>query len=173
MQNCQLKTVQLPTKEKAQNLVLGRWQITRATDDYLLAERPANSSGLMDAKHLDGCKSCIVTIACGHEIEGDNVLIKSDLASCSNIKPVKLDISLPSALTKLFGKLPPLPDLPNMVDLKTAQSHLFQKFQLELTKLPTDLRTNQHLLDKIADPIVFEMQELNPISTINFLLSLT
>ena len=45
LENCRVKSIQLPRKEKAENLGYGRWLITSANPDFLMTERPSNSTG--------------------------------------------------------------------------------------------------------------------------------
>ena len=168
MQNCRIKTIHLPQKETARNLGFGRWLVTSASEDFLLTERLTNSTDLINVKHHKGCKVCIITLECGHELEGNNVHIKSDLSTCKKTGARKLNIQLSPPLSRLFSKLPPLPNLPQISDIGQAQEKLLEGFQLHLTKLPTHLRRNEAELDKIADPVVFQMQELKPHLTEKF-----
>ena len=144
LENCRVKSIHLPKKEKAENLGYGRWLLTSASPDYLLTERLMNASGVAIVAHHTGCQVCIVTLACGHELEGNNIYIKSDLATCKETGAVRLDIELSPPLKQLFGRLPPVEELPYIADPGEAQSYFMDQFQLNLEKIPENYRRNRH-----------------------------
>ena len=163
VQNCKVKTVKLPNRVTAENLGYGRWLITSARSDFKLTETFVNSTDPTTAVHHSGCHVCIFTLGCGKELEADGDLyIQADLASCKTAAAKRLNIQLAPSLSSLFQKLPPLPEMPNMEDIGKAQEHLLQEFQLQLSKHPkTDIKSETQL-NKIAEPIVYKMSELNP-----------
>ena len=129
MENCNLKPVKLPLKEKARNLGFGRWLVTCAHSKYKLQERRMNSSLPMPIKIHEGCNVCIITIQCGHEIQGPNIHLKSDLETCSKLPAARVNVELPSPLHDLFEDFPELDEFPHLTDIATARITLFQEVQ--------------------------------------------
>ena len=94
LENCDLKYIKLPLKEKAKNLRFGRWPITSAHSKFKLPEKRMNSSLPMPVEIHEGCTICIITIRCGHEIQGPDIHLKSDLETCSKEPAQRVDVQL-------------------------------------------------------------------------------
>ena len=100
-------------REKAKNVGDGNWLITSATHNYLLTQTDQNQTTReITTTRKKGCCVCIITLPCGSELQGPNIDLRSDLATCASKSPQVIDVKLPAPLSYLFSKLPPLNDLP-------------------------------------------------------------
>ena len=82
-----LKPYPLPVSERAVNLKFGIWLILLASSDFELRESDLNGTTHLSTKVYPGCRICILILACGRQIRGPNVFIRSDLQTCSTIPP--------------------------------------------------------------------------------------
>ena len=95
MMVCDVKPVTLPIKERAVSLRYGICLITAASADYTLTESYMNSSTPVGSSSFPACRICVVTLACGKQISGPNIRIRSDLQSCSKIPATIMNVDLP------------------------------------------------------------------------------
>ena len=165
---CSIRSIQLPIKEKAQSLGHGRWLITSATPNFLLSTRSPNSSHSLSKEHRQGCQVCIIILACGQELEGPNIHLRSDWSTCQYTTPVRLDINLPTPLSFLFNQLPSLDSMPQMSDIDIARVQLVEEVHLQLIHIPEHKRRNYKELEKVTEPIVNRMKQFHPQITAKF-----
>ena len=112
MKVCDVKPVTLPIKERAVSLRYGIWLITAASADYTLTESYMNSSTPVGSSSFPGCRICVVMLACGKQISGPNIRIRSDLQSCSKIPATIMNVDLPVPLSNVLSALPSIDELP-------------------------------------------------------------
>ena len=160
---CQIQTITLPVKEKAQYLVVGRWLILSPTSDFIFTESYSYlQHAALSVKYRPGCKVYIIIMKCGFELQGPNVHLRSDWSSCAGMEPVQLDIRLPDPVAFLFNKLPPLDDLTQIQDIDTARVKLITDVQTKLIQVPELKRRHLDTLAQIAEPIISKMPTLPP-----------
>ena len=93
---CEYTMTRLPKVESAQSLGFGRWLITRRSDAYtfnLLHIHQSSNTNL-----VKGCKVCIITLACGTELETATLSLRADQTSCNLTGARRLDLQLPMPL---------------------------------------------------------------------------
>ena len=110
MKVCDVKSATIPIKEQAISLRYGIWLIISASADYTLTESNMNSSTPVGNSNFPGCRICFVTLACGKQITGHNIRIRSDLQSCSRVPPKIMYVDLPRPLANVLSA--PLDGLP-------------------------------------------------------------
>ena len=163
LQSCTVNYIHLPMREKAKNVGDGNWLITSATHNYLLTQTDQNQTTReVTTTRKKGCRVCIVTLPCGSELQGPNIHLRSDLATCASKSPQVIDVQLPAPLSYLFSKLPPLNDLPRVISEETAKVELLEQVQVELAQLPDFKRRDLEELDNIAAPIISRMATFHP-----------
>ena len=163
LQACTVRPVLLPLREKAKNVGKGRWLITSASPDFLLTKTDMDSSSTTrKVVRKQGCRVCLVTLPCGSELEGPNVHLRSDLATCASQEPKRVNITLPAPLATLFSKLPPIAVMSHILDEDTAKFRLLEKVQIQLAQIPDYKRRDLTEVEKIAKPIISEKTRFNP-----------
>ena len=100
------------------------------------------------------------------QIHTGNIIIRSDLASCSTIPAIKLRLSLPDPLESLIMQVPPLDDLPLYTSKAEAGVTLLKAVQKKLISSPRVRQVNQ--LVEIARPFAQDMKLLKPSLTREF-----
>ena len=165
LENCDLKSIKLLLKEKAKNLRSGRWLITSAHSKFKLQERRMNSSLPLPVEIHEGCTVCIITIRCGHEIQGPNIHLKSDLETCSKEPAQRVDVQLSNPLYDLFNDFPELDSFPHLPDIATARIKLFQEVQKQIIRLPEEQKSDPVQIRALKQPITFQMQQLRATQT--------
>ena len=158
LQKCDIKTVKLPVKEKAQNIGNGKWMITSATpnlDMYLSTVR--NNVPFTQIK-LVGCQVCIIQLECGTKIETTYLEIRADMISCHNATITRLDISLTDPFKHLLAKIPAIDNLPHMATIAQARQQFIEDIQLKMSEVPEYQRFSSDKLDEVAEPILRDMQ---------------
>ena len=133
---CDTEKVYLPTRDQAENLGFGVWLITSATDAYTLTEEIV-SGGKTTMKNYKGCRICIVTLQCGHQLSGKNFKIRSDLTSCQHIPAVKVNVKLPGPLGHLIGVLPTNDEIPTYNTRIDASINMLRSVREKLKILPS------------------------------------
>ena len=156
LQSCNIKSSDLPMKEKAANVGQGNWLITSASANYISETDTNPNTGATTTTRRTQCKVCIVSLPCGSELQGPNIHLRSDLRTCATQPPRVLDIVLPAPLNCLFSKLHPLHDLPRVVSAESAKLEL-----LENVQLPEYKRRNLEEIDQIATPIIRRMATIH------------
>ena len=164
MSTCEIKTVQLPRVETARHLGFGRWLITRQTPHFtlqLLSTGP-QSPALHERQltKVPGCRACILTLACGTELESDSLSLKADASSCNATGARRLDLALASPLANLFDYLPLNRRLPDYKSHDEARTHLFKLVQSKLPMPKDHVRTSaSETLRAIAAPLARTLTE--------------
>ena len=74
---CQIRTITLPLKEKAQYLGIGRWLILSASPNFLFTKSNSLYSTPMSVNHRPGCQLCIIVWQCVQELQGPNIHLLS------------------------------------------------------------------------------------------------
>lgn len=159
---CSIKSIKLPVVETAKNLGRGRWLITSAMDGYILSQTAMNETNPLKTIKHKGCKVCILTLPCGHQAEGPNIEMRSDLSSCNNIPEVKIDIQLAKPLADLFSLLPTIEDMPHMPNLEFAQQQLVNDIQSKVAITPRREFLAKDQLLEIAKPIIIDFKTVKP-----------
>ena len=162
---CETSILSLPTTEQATNLGFGIWLIASASADFTFRESSSLSSSTT-LRSFSGCHICIITLACGMQIHTGNIIIRSDITSCSQIPAIKLRLSLPEALVSLIMQVPPLDDLPLYTSKAEAGVTLSKAVRKKLISSPRVRQVNQ--LVEIARPFAQDMKLLKPSLTREF-----
>ena len=89
---CETTAITLPSIEQATNLGFGTWLVTSANAHFTFRESSSLATST-SSRSLVGCHICIITLACGMQINRGHIIIRSDLASCSTIPAIKLRLS--------------------------------------------------------------------------------
>ena len=154
---CDTSFVSVPTTELAINLGLGIWLITAASDDFIFRESNATSPS-SNTQSFASCRFWIIIHDCGLQIMTKNIKIGSDLASCSQIPAIKLQVSLPNPLASLIMQVAPIDELP----LHDSQAEV--KFLNEVRKhsLHTPRAREVNQLVEISRPFASDMKLLKP-----------
>ena len=117
-----------------------------------------------------------MSLKCGEQVDGPNVLMRSDEKSCAEMPASRIDVKLPTAIDHLFKTLPPLRNLVNYDNSKPAKEELVSNFRLEVMK-NSDMPKSDIEVEQIAQPILTKLPQLKPIyeqqfgSTINWQIS--
>ena len=157
---CDLKQYPLPMTERAVNLKFGIWLILSSTSDFELRESDLNDTTHLSTKVYPGCRICILTLACGRQIRGPIVFIRSDLQTCSQIPSIKIHVDLPDPLAKILYTLPPLAHLPLYNTKSSANLDLLRTMKHEIKFLPSTAAQSSDSLRTLAQPIALKMVEL-------------
>ena len=147
---CETNIISLPSPEQASNLGYGIRLITSASTDLIFRESSSVSSS---TKSFSGCQICIIRLECGMTIRTNNIKIKSDISSCSQIPAIELRLSLPDPLQSLIMEIPPLEDLPLFTTKAEAGANFLGTVRKELISSPqfaksTNWWTSHVLLEK-------------------------
>ena len=100
------------------------------------------------------------------QIHTGHIIIRSDLASCSTIRAIKLRLSLPDPLQSLIMQVPPLGDLPLCTSKAEAGVTFLKAVRKKLINSPRVRQVNQ--LVEIARPFAQDMKLLKPSLTREF-----
>ena len=158
---CETTAITLLSIEQATNLGFGIWFITSANADFTFRESSSLATSTSSRSFVD-CHICIITLACGMQIHTGHIIIRSDLASCSTIPPIKLRLSLPDPLESLIMQV----DLPLYTSKAEAGVTLLKAVRKKLISSPRDRQVNQLL--EIAGPFAQDMKLLKPSLTREF-----
>ena len=85
---------------------------------------------------------CIIILACGQELEGPIINLRSDWSTCQYTTPVRLDINLPTSRSFLFNQLPSLDFMPQMSDVDIARIQSIEEVHLQLIHIPDVIMMN-------------------------------
>ena len=102
---CETTAIVLYSIDQATNLGFGIWLISSAKADFTFrySSSLATSSS---SRSVARCHICIINLACGMQIHTEQIILRSNLASCSTIRAIKLRLSLPDALESLIMQVP-------------------------------------------------------------------
>lgn len=159
---CGLIKHKLPITEVARNLGLGRWLITADNPNFILRQSPLDKSNPLDDTKLPGCRSCIVELPCNSMINGPNIRIRSDIASCKNQNTVnRIDLVITPVLDELFGLIPALNEgHVRFDDTTTMRIALLTQVQQQIhTEYPRKI--DNEALITIATPIANDMNKMH------------
>ena len=70
-----------------------------------------NATTLAGSTTIDGCRICLVSLNCGKQLIGPNLRIRSDLGTCMKVSPLKLNVTLPEIMARLFCLIPTVDEL--------------------------------------------------------------
>ena len=160
MKFCDFRPYALPVSERALNLKFGIWLILSASPDFELRESDLNDTTHLSTKVYPGCRICILTLACGRQIRGPNVYIRSDLQTCSQMPSIKIHVDLPAPLANILSTLPPLDKLPSYNTKSSANLDLLRTMKQEIKYLPSTSAQSPEALRALAEPIAMQMVEL-------------
>ena len=160
MKVCDVKPVTLPIKERAVSLRYGIWLITAASADYTLTESYMNSSTPVGSSSFPGCRICVVTLACGKQISGPNIRIRSDLQSCSKIPATIMNVDLPVPLSNVLTALPSIDELPMYATRSQANIALLKSIKDEIKYVSPALAKDDDTLHQIAKPVAIKMTHM-------------
>ena len=155
LQTCTVNYIHLPLRGNTLKVGDGIWLSTSATKNYILTQTDHNRiTRQVTTTREKGRRVCIVTLPCGSELQGPNIHIRSDLATCASKSPQIVDVKLPAFSSYLVSKLRPLHDLPRVISEETAKLELMEQVQIELAQLPDFKRPDLDELDNIAAPTI-------------------
>ena len=139
MATCKIVQVELPRVEAAKHLGYGRWLITRQDPNYALQLLSGDPQRRLQESQtrIPGCRACIIILACGTELESDNLFLKADSSSCNATGARRLELTLAPPLADLFRHLPLTAALPDFQTHSAARLTLFRQVQAALP-MPTD-----------------------------------
>ena len=161
IERCKMDILELPLTEKARNIGFGRWLITSANTNYKLVETASNGSNPLERTEHPGCRVCIITLACGRQLAGDYIRVRSDLYACSSLPAIRLDVKLPDPLAGIFEMIPPLEELPHFSSVAEAQQKVFEDIQPKFHFLETN-SPDKETIRKLAAPIVSRLRHMKP-----------
>ena len=153
MKVCNVKPVTLPIKERAVSLRYGIWLITAASADYTLTESYMNSSTPVGSSSFPGCRIRVVTLACGKQISGPNIRIRSGLQSCSKIPATIMNVDLPVPLSNVLTALPTIDELPMYATRSQANIALLKSIKDEIKYVSPALAKDDDTLQQNANPV--------------------
>ena len=154
---CETTAITLPSIEQATNLGFGIWLMTSANAAFTFRETSSLATS-SSSTSLAGCHICIVTLACGMQIDTGHIIIRPDLASCSTIPAIKLPLFWPDPLESLIMQVPPLDDLHLYTSKAEAGKTLLKAVRKKLISSPRVCQVNQ--LVEIARPFAQDMKLL-------------
>ena len=157
---CDTEAVTLPLKEKATNLGYGIWLITSTSSNFKFRESYMNATTTAGSTMIDGCRICLVSLSCGKQLIGPNVRIRSDLSTCMKVPPLKLNVTLPEPMARLFSLIPTVDQLPHYNTRVEANIQLLSSLKLELQSQPDNSYRSD--LNYIAQPIAQKLTALKP-----------
>ena len=113
-------------------------------------------------KRLPGCKTCVIELQCGTNIETRFMELRAHMFSCSNDTAVGIDVNLTDPLQPLFSKIPSLNEMPHISTLTQAREEVIEKVQLELANVPDYQRKSFDPLDELTETIIGDMKTIRP-----------
>ena len=160
IQKCETEVIELPATEKAENLGYGVWLVTSATKAYTLYETTSDSNTATGLTKYPGCNICIITLACGKQLTGPHITIRSDLQTCKSIPAIKIHVNLPDPLKHLLSEVPPVDEMPYFPTKSAAGVQMLTEIRQKLLTSPK-LESTDKLME-IARPITSKMRSLRP-----------
>ena len=154
---CPIETVTLPQTEQAVNVGQGRWLITSQTANFEFQRLRSNGAHrTMD--QVPGCRTCIITLECGTELESDRLYLKADSTSCAKTGARRLDLELSTPLAELFQLISVDDVLPQFPTLTMARAHLAERTRVQLSRPLESPDSDPDAIKKIAEPIVADFR---------------
>ena len=92
---CESHNEFLSARGQANNFGYGVWFILSAHVSYTFTESDLSATTASDMNKYKGWRICVVTLSSGRQLVGPDVKIRSDLASCEDVTPIKNPVSLP------------------------------------------------------------------------------
>ena len=159
-QYCDVDFQPLPVQEKAINIGYSRWLILAVSSNYQLIKSNHSDSNPLNSVIIQGRKAWIISLICGEQVEGPNVLMRKDAKSCAEMTALRIDVKLPTAIDHLFKSLPPLRNLVNYNNYKPYKEELVSNFRLEVMK-NSDMPKSDIEVKQIAQPITTKCNNLS------------
>ena len=159
---CETETTTLPKIETATNLGYGRWLITRRRGDakdfkFNLMSTTAHQP-TYPHNQVPGCTSCIITLACGTELQSEYLFLKADHTSCNSTGARRLDLQISPSLIALFNHLPSL-KIPPTPQLPDDRARLLDRVPAEVPHLSLAIpRPPTSAADDLNKPLPFPRQ---------------
>ena len=168
---CDTVPVPLALKVKATNLGYGKWSITSAQANFEFKKNYMDALTIAGSNTVKGCKICLITVECGKQLSSEKIRIRSDLSSCAEVLPVKLDVALAEPMANLIGLLSTVDELLYYNTKVEANIKLLKSVKLELQAQPQYgyKKSIQQIAEHIAEKLTmlkpsFERQFNNYIS---------
>ena len=162
---CKTRVISLPIIESALNIGQGRWLVTSRSDKYNFKLIPFNSTSPDSIQTISGCKSCVIHVPCAYMLQGPNIRVRPDMATCA-MTPVfrKIEHTVP-LLADLFIQLMPVSDFPELTDVTKIRAAVLDKLQTKMLDIhPHDMRTLKQIR-AIATPIVHKLKDMHYINS--------
>ena len=157
---CDTEAVTLPLKEKSTNLGYGIRLITPTSPNCKFRESYMNATTTAGSTMIDGCQICLVSLSCGKQLIGPNVRMRSDLSTCMNVPPLKLNVTLTEPMARLVSLISTVDQLPHYNTRVDADIQLLNSLKLELQSQPDHSYRSD--LNYIAQPIAQKFRALTP-----------
>ena len=119
-----------------------------------------SSSTPVGSSSFPGCRICVVTLACGKQISGPNIRIRSDLQSCSKIPATIMNVDLPVPLSNVLTALPSIDELPMYATRSQANIALLKSIKDEIKYVSPALAKDDDTLHQIAKPVAIKMTHM-------------
>ena len=160
IKKCETEVIELPATEKAVNIGYGVWLVTSATKAYTLYETTSDSNTATGLTKYQGCIICIITLACGKQLTGPHITIRSNLQTCKSIPAIKIHVNLPDPLKHLLREVPPVDEMPYFPTKSAAGVQMLTEIRQKLLTSPK-LESTDKLME-VARPITSKMRSLRP-----------
>ena len=155
---CDTEAVTLLLREKATNLHYGIWLITTTSPNFKFVESYMNATTKVGSTMVDGSHICFVSLSCGKPLIDSNVRIRSDLSTFMKVPPLKVKVTLPEPMARLFSLIPIVNQLPHYNIRVEANLQLLNSLNLQLYSPPDHSYHSD--LNYMAQPIA---QKLTPL----------
>ena len=162
VRSCNVKTIDLPTTEKAQNLGSGRWLITSARDNYVFQESIENHGTHELSAKMPGCRVCLIVLECNQMMQTDNINIRPDLDTCQAMESGQFELKLADPLKHLLEMLPDISQLPQFETQVEAQAQFLRDVRVELMRSPHQSIKQKDAIEQLAKPVLERLKQMNP-----------
>ena len=136
----------------------GRWLITSQTNANFEFQRLRSNGAHRTMDQVPGCRTCIITLECGTELESDRLYLKADSTSCAKTGARRLDLELSTPLAELFQLISVDDVLPQFPTLTMARAHLAERTRVQLSRPLESPVSDPDAIKKIAEPIVADFR---------------
>ena len=155
---CETEPLNLPSKEKAENLGYGAWLMTSAMTAFTLYDSDTDSTTSTGRNRCPGCQIRIITFKCGKQISGPHIKNRSDLSTCEKLLANKVNVQFPHPLKQVWSELSEIDDMPYYCTQTETGVALLKEVGERLLESPK-IRDPKKLLE-IARPITSRMTQL-------------
>ena len=157
---CETEPINLPCKEKAENLGYGAWPMTSAMTAFTLYESDTDLTTSNGRSKCPGYRICIITFKCGKQMCGPQMKIRSDLSTCEKLPANRVNVQFPDSLKQVWSQLSEIDDMPYCCTKTETGVALLKEVRERLLESPKN-EIRKKLLD-IARPITSRMTQLRP-----------